>query len=507
MATKDNSYLDKHANPYLLFFCLCLLLYLPSAFMRLPFPPDEFRNLYIASGMHSWHDYLFPKFVDGFYFEKPPLYFWILNIFSYCKIISPLVLPTLFNTLIAWAIASMNFLFFKKEGSREIGLFSSLLLLTSGLFYGMSMIARMDILFVFFIYLTIYLFWFGIKEKKGLYLWLASFSMFMAVFTKGAFGILFPLLVMLSLGFFKKDLKATGAAVLVTIGALAAVLAWLYLFSRIQPEYIATLIGKQTIQRATAPMGHREPFYFYLLIFFPVMLPWSILAAGVFQGKFSARYLWEKVFISWLVGGLVILSCVKSKLPMYLLLVQIPFCALIGRFLWEGKDYLKRRLLMITGVFFLVIWVGAYVYCKLSKQFIPMQAIFVLAIFMACAFFMVNKPFRARFKNFFIYWCVFLQMLNFVFLPFASNASEYGKMFAVIKDPKYAVSGVYVREKELLTLRILRGSKPIYYLENMGDACKLSSGLIISKDKDFPCPPGQLEQVPHKGKYSIFYKK
>ncbi|MDD5195469.1 MAG: glycosyltransferase family 39 protein, partial [Candidatus Omnitrophica bacterium] len=172
MPETSTSSIVKKINPYLLFFLLCIVLYLPSALLRFPFAPDEFRNIYIAQNIHSFNNYLFPNYVDGFYHEKPPFYFWILKLFLQAKLANPLILPVIFNAIISASIVSLNYFILKKEGFQKEGFISALLISSCGIFYGMNMLVRMDILFLFFIFASICSFWLACRpealgERRG----------------------------------------------------------------------------------------------------------------------------------------------------------------------------------------------------------------------------------------------------------------------------------------------------------------------------------------------------
>ena len=491
-------------NPYLLFFFLCIFLYVPSSFLRSPFPPDEFRNIYIAQNIHTARDYLFPHYVDGFYHEKPPFYFWILKLFLKFSWPTPLVLPIMFNTLISWVIVSLNYRFFKKEGFEKTGFLSSLLLATIGIFYGMNFLMRMDILFLFFIFLSIFFFWFSCREDKTSYLFLSAFFSFLAVFTKGAFGIIFPLFIGIGASIILRSPKAFMKAMAAYLLAAALVFMWLFYFSKLYKDYFSVMFFRQTISRGFDPFSHHEPFYYYLIYIIPVFLPWSFLGIGYcINGKKGKIPLWEKLYLFWFLAGFVILSVISSKLQMYLLLLAIPFCGLVGRFLSDGQDKVKKILFNVTAFFFFLSWLAAF-FIFGTKAALPPTAFLSLPLFLALPFLVIKKPPRIQFRNFFIFWIILIQMLNIFYIPLASNSSDFKRIIDTIKALKVSFSNIYTTEKTLLTLSIYPLPKPLAYLEKKEDACEKASFILISKEKDFPCPLRKIFEVKE---FSIFYKE
>jgi 4-amino-4-deoxy-L-arabinose transferase-like glycosyltransferase len=493
----------KKINPYLLFFLLCVALYLPSSFWRTPFAPDEFRNLYIAHNIQSSADYLFPKYVDGFYHEKPPFYFWILKAFLKIQCANPLVLPILFNAIVSSAILSLNYFLLKKEGCERVGFLSSLVLASCGIFYGMNMLVRMDILFLFFIFLSICSFWFACRYNKTALFLLAPILSFFAVFTKGAFGIIFPLFIEIGIAIILKSKKAFVKAIGINLLAALFVFTWLFSFSQLRSDYFFMMFFRQTVARGVNPMSHAEPLYYYCMFLIPLFLPWSLLLIGYgLNFKKSKLYLWEKMHLLWFIVGFLVLSLIRSKLEMYLLLLSIPFCGLLGKFISQGSPVVKKRIFVFTSAFFFLSCLIAYCIFR-NKSGMPASAIFSIPLFLTMALFAIKKSPEKQFKYFFIFWLLFIQMLNLLYLPSTSAASPFKKIMDTVTTFKKPFTSIYVTEKSLLTLTIYDLKKPLRYAENKEAACRINSSIIISKEQDFPCPTQKIAKFKE---FSLFYK-
>lgn len=494
----------KKVNPYLLFFLICILLYIPSSFFRGPLHPDEIRNFYITKNITNLDEALLPYYLEEHYYEKPPLYFWILKLFTNTLPQAPLVLPIIFNALVAWLILSLNYKILKDEGYPGIGLISSLLLSTTGIFYGMTALARMDILFLLFIFLSIYFLWTFAKTKRLSPLFLSSFFSFLAVFTKGAFGIIFPLFIGIGISILAKDKKMFAKVILANIITVVLISIWIFSFSQIKENYFERMVLGQTIGRAINPYSHREPFFYYFPFLFLLMLPWSFLGIGYFLNiRKRKMYGWEKIFLFWFLGGFIILSLIRSKVPMYLLLLTIPFCVIAAKFLLEAGTKLKKVMLYITGAFFLIIWLGGFIYCKLSNEFIPETAILIFIVFLAGFLFMIKKPPPVQFRNFFLSWAIVIQLMNFIFFPLASSHSEFDKISKFLLKTEVKFNKVYVDDRSLLQLNIYPIPTEVIYSKSDKAICREEKAILISQRKSPECNWQKISEIDD---FYVFYR-
>jgi 4-amino-4-deoxy-L-arabinose transferase-like glycosyltransferase len=480
------SSIEKKVNIYLLFFLVCLFLYLPSSFFRKPFYPDEVRNLYIAKNISKPKDFLFPKHFDKIYYEKPPLYFWILKLFSNILPNYLLFLPILFNILVSWGILLVNYLLLKEEGFAQIGIFSSFLLSTTGIFYGMSILTRMDLLFLFFIFLSLYFWWLSVKKDRTIFIFLSSFFSFLAVFTKGILGIIFPLFIELGMSIYLKDKKILKRVIFLNILVCLGIISWLLSFSYIEKNYFRKMVIEQTIYRAFSPFAvHRQSIFFYFPFLFIVFLPWSFFGLGYFLTFFKRKiFPCEMLFLLWFLGGFVILSLIRSKLPMYLLLLSIPFCVLITIFLFKGEEQFKKGLLLFTEGFFIISWIGAFIYFIFKDEFIPISSFFSIFLFLIIILINRKKSFFVQFKNLFIIWIIIIQIVNFFYLPLASENSGYNKIVKTIGALKINFDTIYVDDKSLCQINIYPAvNKPVIFFKKREEIIfKRGRFIVISKD-------------------------
>ena len=490
-------------NPYIFFFLLVILLYLPSCFLRGLFYPDEARDLFIAKNMHTLADFFFPRYLNGIYYQKPPFYFWTLHLLARIPVNNHLMFPVLFNTFVCFGIMSLNYLFFKKEGVPDAGFLSSIMLSTTVIFYGMGILARMDILFMFLMFLSLYFLWAFIKEGKNHQLAFSALFIFLSVFTKGAFGIIFPLFLGIGAALFLKEKKSLPRALLSNgLGALFIII-WLSIFSYVHPDYITHMVFTQTLARGMDPFSHKQPLYYYLIFLVPIFLPWSFIGMGYFsvikKHTFSSL---DKLWMLWFAGGFVILSMVGSKLPMYLLLLVIPFAGLCAQFLVKGRERLKSFLLYVTVGFFILIFASACVYLNIQKEFMPVTAYISVALFLAAAILMFKKNAEYKFKAFFIVWLVFIQLMNFIYLPLASRHYDYNGIAEFLKKANFDISKIYVDEKKLLLLSVYPLKAKVIYAKNRENFAKEKDIIFISRDRK----PTLFSKVAKIGHFFIFYR-
>lgn len=497
----------RRKNIYFIFFLLCMILYLPASFVRSPIHPDEVRSIHVAQNMQSWESCLFPTYMGEPYYEKPPLYFWLLKFFLRFSQYNFLFLPVLFNALIAWGIISFNYWFFEKQGKPEIGRYASFFLAATGLFYAMTVVLRMDLLFMFFIILAAGFFWLAVKDDKPKYLFLAALSGFLAVFTKGALGIIFPLLIELGIGILSKDKKIIKKALAVNIFSAALVFTWLLIFSRMNPQYFQKMFFEQTFARgvgdADNPSVRIRSFLFYIPFVFLFFLPWSFFGAGYFFTlKGRKKETWEKLYLFWFLTGFLVLSLFSSKMSMYLLLLSVPFCGLVAGFFVEGAEKLKRKLMFVTVGFFLFCWIGGFIYSKLTNEFIPDFAPWILAIFCAMLIMVIKRPAARQARNFFILWLLILQISNFKGLAMAARDSELKHIVEKLNSLPVDFDAVYSTDKMHLLLPAYREfKKASFYWQSR--TCPPSNCILLSKEIDTDC---DYEKIAKVGVNFFYYK-
>lgn len=322
--------------PVVLLALVCLS---PFMALRDVTPANELRYLSIADeALRDGHFFAF--YNHGIpYADKPPLYFWLL---MFCRLIFGrhcIYVLSLFSFIPAavitfvmdrWAYS------YRKDAPRQERVAMAMLLYSTVYWLGLGFFLRMDMLLAMFIVLALHA-WH--RDKP----WQFALFTFLGLFTKGLVGLLMPLLsvAVYVLSYRKRPsdeprlrlFRFIGWRFLLLAGGCCAVwftCAWLEGGS----EYLHNLLFHQTVDRTVNAFHHKEPFWFYLIQIWPVMLPWCFLtipacvASLCRRGESAAPRAnagrLEKLCRCAFFSTIILLSCSSSKLPVYLLPI-IPF--------------------------------------------------------------------------------------------------------------------------------------------------------------------------------------
>lgn len=110
----------------------------------------------------------------------------------------------------------------------------------------------------------------------------------------------------------------------------------------------ADLLLRQTTERAINSHIHAEPFYYYIVCIWYCLAPWSLLAIGTIIASIYQKpphSSLQQFFLSVCLTTFFLLSCISSKLQIYLLPV-IPF--LIYSAIMVLPDFEKSRWMHTT---------------------------------------------------------------------------------------------------------------------------------------------------------------
>ncbi len=318
----------KVSNPKLqkYFIILILLLLFPALFINpglMPISGDEGTRALVSLEMEYSGNIITPTINGEFYFNKPPLYNWILLGFykisnSHSEFI--VRLPALLSLLLFGL--TIFLLFYKKYGSRAAFL-SAMVFITCGriLFYD-SLNGYIDMTFSWLIFLDFIFIYRFFKREQYLALFTVSYLICtLAFLMKGIPALLFQgitiLVIFISGGKFKK---------LFSLGHLAGILIFIlitgsYYFIVFQQNptanYISTLID-ESAKRTFLEYGFLRTFYH--LFTFPFeqlyhLFPWSLLLIVIFSGKIRKKIRQDQ-FLKYL--GLVFIF----NIPVYWISVE-----------------------------------------------------------------------------------------------------------------------------------------------------------------------------------------
>ena len=307
------------------------------------------------------------------WFEKPPLLMWLTA-----------ALYRLFGVGEFWArfvaavsgiglVVTTYFLGAFGFGKR-VGVLAALILLTCYHFVSFSRFGTMEVSLTLFAYLAIYGY-LRLRDKNDRWWYLIWLAVALALLTKGAGGLIAPVVVLLAL-LWDRRLKSAiqsrhfGWGFLLAIVLVApwhvAMYAW---YGR---AFLDEYIGYHVIARATRTLeGHPSSYLYYVGRIVDGFFPWALLlpfalpagAKRAIKGNAFSRIL---VLIGTLVFGLY--TIVPTRRPWYMVPVYPAFALLVAAFIvrfYESRsERLVYRRLILFGSFILIG--TAALYCALS---------------------------------------------------------------------------------------------------------------------------------------------
>lgn len=314
--------------------CVALL---PILLLRDFTPSNELRYLSVADEALRNHSFFAFSNHGEPYADKPPLYLWIVMLCRWLTGGHHMWLLSLFSLLPAWGIVRIMDRWTIQEMDYDGRMLAKLMLLTGGLFLGAAIALRMDMLMCFFIVLALYAFW---QMQKGEdypkhYRWQFPLFLFLALFTKGPMGLLIPLcatatyLIMCRRGkeFFRFwEIRTWGILLVCCCLWFGAV------YAEGGADYLCNLLFKQTAGRAVHSFHHAAPFYYYLLSIWYCLAPWSLLIVGLVFAALRPKFIRSDLqcfFLAVGISSLVLLSCISSKLQIYML-PSFPFLVYVA---------------------------------------------------------------------------------------------------------------------------------------------------------------------------------
>lgn len=296
---------------------LMLLCLAPLMAMRDFTPANELRYLSIADeAIADGHFFAFTNQGEP-YADKPPLYFWLIML---CRALfgkHSMFLLSLFSFVPAAVIAVVMDRWALKGESPLTRSAAAMLLCTTGLFLGMSVFLRMDMLMCMFIVLAMFAF---SRGKR----WQFAIFTFLALFTKGPVGLLVPPLSVVVCLLTARRGREIGQWLGWRFWSLL-VLCCAVWFGGVYfdggTEYLNNLLFHQTVGRAVNSFHHKAPVWQYCILIWGVLAPWCLLTVPSAVLSFvrkDGRGEVERTFAWTVVTTFVMLSAFSSKLAIYL---------------------------------------------------------------------------------------------------------------------------------------------------------------------------------------------
>ena len=381
---------------------------------RVAFIGDEAIRALVALEMKHSGDYLVPTLNGIAYYNKPPLYNWILVAVSSAWGHFgewPSRVTTVFF-LVLYAITV--YFFSQKHFSKTTSFLLALMLITSGrILFWDSMLGLIDICFSWIIFLQwMLLYQYGSRNQwTKAFIW--SYALFaLAFLLKGLPAVMFQLFsVLATLIFFKslrKDLFSFRHILGFITGLIVLSAYYIPYASEVAIDRVLAVLLDQSMQRTATHHGivstmiHLFTFPFEQLYHF---LPWSLLGL-VFFHPAARKWIRENEFV---------------RFNIWMLLANIPVY-------WISVEVYPRYLLMFIPAFNVA---GVYVFEKIksgSAVFCRVSHIGLGVLCIAFCLIILLMPLDERARQALWFWPAWLLSLCLLFLTAAGYLKDHPRM-------------------------------------------------------------------------------
>ncbi len=355
---------------------LALLLSFAAAGSHSLWSPDEPTGAGVGRAMadsRGWAGWIVPRLNGEPFLEKPPLYWWTLagslRLLGISDLAArlPSALFAVLTLLVAWEAG-------RRLGGPREGVLATAVLGSTMLFVQNATRVTVDPALMFFVALA-HLGFVRLAEARSEReawgaRWLIALALPLAFLAKGIVAVGLgagpPVLYLLASrrGRFVKELLLL-AALCIPLFALFVVPWAVALQHAAGWQGLRECLVNNTVSRfvengASHRYGHLEPFWFYLAIAPPWLLPWALalpatLKSGIFRRE-TAGSAGHRLLLATAVIGLLMLSVPSSKREVYLLPLLPAFAVCVAGWLdGLGKPGsfkpLDRRTLLALGGF------------------------------------------------------------------------------------------------------------------------------------------------------------
>lgn len=285
--------------------------------------PDEPRYTQVSWEMLQNNSFLVPLLNGEPYAHKPPLFFWLTMLAA---------TATGFETAGRWvsALASLGTILLtwrlgRRSGGGGTGFTAALLLMSCYLYMTLSGTGNIDTLLTLAVTTSFYAYYRWDESLRPGWLWCAYAACGLGILAKGPAGFFIPWLAFIAWEFLLRRGEAGRRRHLAWGPGIALAVAALWVLPACfagGPEYAEALLIKQTFGRAVGSFAHSRPWY-YLLVNFPLLaLPWFLLlpaALGETRSLLRDRDRRIGFFILWFAVVVVFFTLVSGKRGRYLL--------------------------------------------------------------------------------------------------------------------------------------------------------------------------------------------
>ncbi|MBP2645548.1 MAG: hypothetical protein H6Q75_988 [Firmicutes bacterium] len=301
--------------------------------------PDEPVYAETAKEMIQFNDYLSPRIFGEFWYDKPPMYYWLaagsFKLFGISEFTArfPSALAGILCVLAVYVSACRLF-------NERAGMLSALVLATSLEFFYVAKGSVTDMTLTLFLTVALLAF-----LEKRYYLFYIGAAL--ATVTKGPIGLVFPgtiiFLHWLLHRNFKEIWKMKLPAGILIYMVIAVPWYWL-MYQHHGADFIDTFFGFHNFVRFTQP-EHNETsaWYFFVPVLIAGFMPWTaVMVQALWRVLTEGTRSWRShsFLLVWAAFIFVFFSISQTKLVSYILPVFPPLAMLVGWYLdmiWEQR--------------------------------------------------------------------------------------------------------------------------------------------------------------------------
>ncbi|MDQ3020699.1 MAG: glycosyltransferase family 39 protein [Bacteroidota bacterium] len=420
--------LNNGKNFYKLYFFLVVFLCavkFPSLLTTDIQPWDEGIHATRVLSIHSNGDLIDQSFhsVGKFYSAShPPLLIWLGYFITLIFGISSVALKLIafvFSILCIFLI----FLIGKSLFSQKTGFFAALIFCSNIIFNIFSKRFQLDIPYTFFILLSFFLLFLYNDSRKFTYLISSGIFFGCCLMTKILVGFFIPIVIFTAYFFIKEkvNFNLKDILILTAVGVTLAVPWHLYMIIEHGIGFTDYFFKFHVYDRALngVEMNEKNSGIFFYFNFLLTLFPFSVLLLFSFiKDLINFKNLdWKKIFVwVWFFTGMLIITIIKTKLEVYVLLIIPPLCFLIPLLLNElDKESIMFKTVAVVFTFLNIIWFSIKFFNLDIKSYLsqPNKFIFILSltIFISVLFIiskhLANKIGLKKSYYIFILFCFF----------------------------------------------------------------------------------------------------
>jgi len=449
------------------FFHFFLIIYFVSGIIHLGYFPlngDEPRRAIVSIEMLESGNYIKPTTLGWDYYNKPPVYNWVIVFFikltGTCSELA-IRLPSLVFMII-WGV--VNFYITKRLIPDFLAALSSIFLLTSFdiYFWGLNNGGEIDIFYSFIVYLqVISIFYFNL-QRKWLLLFIFSYALCaVGLLTKGFPSVLFQVFTLIALAVYNRSVRFifTWQHLVGCITFLLLAGAYFYAYSYFNNPwiYLGDLLKESFNKSAFGEYSERLVYKIltYPFSFLKILLPWSVLL--VFAWRKNVRDIWQQplVFFSLLFILFNIAPYWFTGHPrMRYVYMFLPFAMFIIVFLFHRlvQQYEKpvRLFLLKAGYIFVLFLLGLVV----LPFFYDLSFLYLAISYLLLSVFIIGY-FKLHFPGI-LKFCLGIVLLRLVFalliipLKYRDTSNKYPQhMAAMAAINSYESVSIYKRPEQL----------------------------------------------------------